>query len=210
MTTQPLDHYSIDLETLGTRYNAAVISVGVQQFDPNSGKLGATFYKEIDFDSAIRAGKPTGDTIRWWMTQGEKARRIFAKSPEKVSVAQALDELATWMRGMAGAPKVWGNGAGFDITILEHAYDNGCVGLREPWHFTNIRDMRTIVDAAGEAIKWPEREGVHHNALDDAIYQAKVISLAWQACRGSVKATGPKTKPAAAKPLPVATADDEL
>jgi hypothetical protein len=206
-----LDHYSIDLETLGTRYNAAVISIGVQQFDPNTGKLGATFYKEIDFDSAIKAGRPTGDTIRWWMTQTEKARRIFARNPAKVSVATALDELATWMRGMAGAPKVWGNGATFDITILEHAYDNGCVGLKEPWHFTNIRDMRTIEDAADLApVDYPERKGVHHNALDDAIYQAQVISIAWQRCRGpKAKPLGGKPAKAEPKPAPATTVDDE-
>lgn len=209
MTTHLLDHCSIDLETLGTRYNAAIISIGVQQFNPDSGKLGATFYKEIDFDSAIKAGRPTGDTIRWWMTQDEKARRIFARSPEKVSVAQALDELATWMRGMAGAPKVWGNGAGFDITILEHAYDNGSVGLKEPWHFTNIRDMRTIVDAADLApVDYPERKGVHHNALDDAIFQAQVISLAWQKCRGVKPPKSLRSEPAAK--VAVLAEDDDL
>ena len=33
------DHFSIDLETLGTRYNAPVLSIGVVQFDPDTGKL---------------------------------------------------------------------------------------------------------------------------------------------------------------------------
>ena len=201
------DHFSIDLETLGTRYNAPVISIGVAQFDPDTGKLGATFYREIDIDSAIKAGKASGSTLAWWAQQSDKARRVF--SPEnKVSLATALDELSTWLRGMAMAPKVWGNGAGFDITILEHAYENGCVGLKEAWHFSNVRDMRTLVDVVGlSKVAWPERKGVHHNALDDAIYQAQVISLCWGIVKKKMGAGVPVAKTSVQKRV---AEDDEL
>lgn len=201
------DHFSIDLETLGTRYNAPVISIGVVQFDPDTGKLGATFYREIDIDSAIKAGKVSGSTLAWWAQQTDKARRVFGDK-NKVSLATALDELSTWLRGMAVTPKVWGNGAGFDITILEHAYENGCVGLKEAWHYTNVRDMRTLVEAArlGDA-EWPKREGVHHNALDDATYQAKVIS----ACRMTIsKAMGAGAPGAKIVVKKAVSEDDEL
>lgn len=174
----PIDHFSIDLETLDNRYSSAIISIGVQQFDPSTGKLGATFYREIDFDSAIKAGSVSGSTLSWWMTQDIKAKRIFEKNDKnKVALATALDELRTWMSGLAPVPKVWGNGSVFDITILEHAHINGGVGLTPAWHFTNIRDMRTIVeDAQLGGTEWPKRVGVHHNALDDAAYQAQVIT----------------------------------
>lgn len=201
------DHFSIDLETLGTRYNAAVLSVGVVQFDPDTGKLGATFYREIDIDSAIKAGRVTGSTLAWWAKQTDKARRVFGPD-NKVTLATALDELATWLRGKAIAPKVWGNGATFDITILEHAYDHGCVGLTEAWHYTNVRDMRTMVEVAqlGDA-EWPKREGVHHNALDDATYQAKVIS----ACRMKINKALGAGVPGAKRSLEKrVTEDDEL
>ena len=99
------DHFSIDLETLGTRYNAAILSIGVQQFDIDTGKLGETFYREIDLDSAIKAGKVTGSTLAWWALQGEVAKRVFGdkgKSP----LAVALDDLRTWMMKKASNPKV--------------------------------------------------------------------------------------------------------
>ena len=207
-----MEHFSIDLETLGTRYNAPVISIGVQQFDPASGRMGGTFYREIDLDSAIRAGKVSGSTLAWWMTQSDAARQLFVDKPDKVPLATALDMLATWMRGMAPVPKVWGNGATFDITLLEHAYDTGCVGLREPWHFRNVRDMRTIVEAA-DLRQWPERgKGVHHHALNDATYQAQVISAAWQKCRGIVVPPGGKAKatPTPKRELLQANTDDDL
>ncbi len=201
------DHFSIDLETLGTRYNAPVISIGVVQFDPDTGKLGATFYREIDIDSAIKAGKISGSTLAWWMQQSEKARRVFGPD-NKVSLATALDGLSTWLRGMAMAPKVWGNGASFDITILEHAYENGCVGLREAWHYTNVRDMRTLVEAAQlDKGDWPKDVGTHHNALDDAKYQAMVIS----ACRMKInKALGAGVPGAKRSVQKQVAEDDEL
>ncbi len=40
--------------------------------------------------------------------------------------------------------KVWGNGANFDIGILEHAYDQYQIEI--PWEFWNVRDCRTIKD----------------------------------------------------------------
>ena len=177
------DHFSIDLETLGTRYNAAILSIGVQQFDIDSGKLGETFYREIDIDSAIKAGKVTGSTLAWWAQQGEVAKRVFG-SNGKTPLSVALDELRTWMLKKATKPKVWGNGSSFDISILEHAYDHGAVGLKEPWQYTNIRDMRTIMDYLQAEMK-PKREGTHHNALDDAKYQAQCISAAHRAITGN-------------------------
>ena len=160
------DHFSIDLETLGTRYNAAILSIGVQQFDI----------------SAIKAGKVTGSTLAWWAQQGEVAKRVFG-SNGKTPLSVALDELRTWMLKKATKPKVWGNGSSFDISILEHAYDHGAVGLKEPWQYTNIRDMRTIMDYLQAEMK-PKREGTHHNALDDAKYQAQCISAAHRAITG--------------------------
>jgi hypothetical protein len=188
------DHFSIDLETLGTRYNAAILSIGVQQFDIDTGKLGETFYREIDLDSAIKAGKVTGSTLAWWAQQGDAAKRVFGDK-NKSPLSVALDELRTWMLKKATKPKVWGNGSSFDISILEHAYDNGAVGLKEPWWYTNIRDMRTIMDYC---LVKPKREGTHHNALDDAKYQAQCIAAAHQTItrNGVPSAWATEVKPA--------------
>lgn len=201
--------FSIDLETLGTRYNAAVISIGVVQFDRSSGQIGETFYREIDFDSAVRAGKANGSTIAWWVSQTEKAKRIFT-GKNKVALAVALDDLRSWMTKLSRDPLVWGNGATFDITILEHAYENGAVGLKEPWAFWNVRDMRTAVDMAGcekADDLGIQREGVHHNALDDAIHQAQCIAACYR--RIVSLSSKPSVQTKAAK-KPVVTEDDEL
>ncbi|ORT44652.1 endodeoxyribonuclease [Escherichia coli] len=53
-----------------------------------------------------------------------------------------------------------------------------------PWRYYNDRDVRTIVEL-GKAIDFDARtaipfEGERHNALDDARYQAKYVSVIWQ------------------------------
>lgn len=216
MTTPTMNHFSIDLETLGTRCTAPILSIGVQQFDIDTGKLGATFYTEVDIDSAIRNGRVQADTLSWWVTQNNNAQRVFLPNADKRHLATALAGLGDWMRGKSMVPVVWGNGATFDISILEYAYDHGAVGLREPWHFMNVRDLRTLVDAAEKIAGFDkrtiERVGTHHNALDDALYQAKVASAAWAALHmpKPVEKAVPKVK-AATKPAPVQlhSPDDE-
>jgi exodeoxyribonuclease VIII len=208
-TEQNMNDFSIDLETLGTRCTAPILSIGVQQFDIDTGKLGATLYSEVDIDSAIRAGRVQADTLAWWVTQNKNAQRVFAHNDQKMHLATALAELTTWMRGKSMAPAVWGNGATFDIAILEYAYDHGAVGLKEPWHFMKVRDLRTLIDTAQRLADFDKstvlKVGVSHNALDDATYQAKLASAAWAALRK----TAPVAKKAAAKVAPPAPAADE-
>lgn len=171
------DHYSIKIETLGKRWNAAVMAIGVQQFDIATGKMGQTFYKEIQLASALRSGGITADTLQFWMEQSDESRRIFKDNENKLHLADALLALTTWLRGMPNSITVWGNGPVFDVGILEHAYDVGSVGVKEPWKHWNIRDMRTIVDAA--EYDW-KSDPNQTNALKKATAQAQAISLAWQ------------------------------
>lgn len=206
-----MNDYSIDLETLGKRYDAPIVSIGVQQFDRNTGKLGQTFYRVVDLNSSVKAGRVDGSTVAWWIEQNAKAKTVFAKDTPKVGLATALDELARWMRSMKGVPRVYGNGATFDISILEYAFDHGGVGLTEPWEFWNVRDMRTLVDAAGydSAKETPVvRVGTHHNALDDAIYQANVISHCWGRIQGAL--AGQRKAEKMVQKNAVVTEDDDL
>jgi len=204
-----MNDVSIDIETLGKTYNAPIISIGAVVFDRTTGKLGKTFYQEIAIDSAIKSGKVDGSTLAWWLRQDAKtARRIFedtsAEQDRKLDLASTLLNFTTWFRSVGtGAARPWGNGSTFDVTIIEHALDVGSIGLSPPWAYFNIRDMRTIVDVAQMVADFRadsiERKGIAHNALDDAVHQAAVISSAWAALCGykaSAAVTGKLKKPA--------------
>ncbi len=163
--------YSIDIESLSTRFDAPVLSIGVAAFDRATGNVGATFYREVKIDSAIQYGVVSGSTIAWWMGQTDAAKKLFQSEDKKVSLPQALLDLGKFL--IPGSC-VWGNGATTDITILEYAHTK--VAAKLPWDSWNIRDMRTAVDIAGYRKGDVSFEGVPHNALDDAKHQAKVIA----------------------------------
>lgn len=203
----PTPAISIDLETLKARYDAAILSIGAAVIDLDTGKMGETFYREISLSTAMKSGSVSADTLCWWVGQSEKAKRIFTGEGKKTPLSVALDELRTFVLKHPGAT-VWGNGSSFDISILEYAYDHGCVGLSEPWAYWDVRDMRTIVDAAGVKAKDFARVGVHHNALDDAVFQAQVIHQCWVKIRSALGLLNAKPAPQPVKPATVETEDE--
>ena len=169
----------IDLETLSVEPNAVVLSIGTCEFDIN-GNIGAQNHMILvpTIDEQVALGRHIGgDTVAWWMRQGAMAKLLFSQQLGGISyssVSGALDDLdASFakLRGRhpSGMPGVWGNGAGFDNVILETLYRQ--FDRRPPWHFGNNRCFRTL-RALAPHIPY-DREGVEHNALDDAISQAK-------------------------------------
>lgn len=196
--------FSIDLETLGSKYNAPVLAIGIAAFNRDTGKVGPTHYVEIEIADAMRNGLLTASTLVWWMSQSDSARQVFTKpSKNKLPLKTALQSTGDFLRGVGkGVPTVWGNGSSFDITILEHAFDVAGEGLEPPWSFWNIRDMRTAVDMAGVKTKDYPRVGTHHNALDDAVFQAEVIADCFAKIAGRLAPSK--------KATPVVDDEDEL
>jgi len=208
---------AIDLETLGMKYNAPIMSIGAQTFNIDTGKFGPSFYLEVSFDSAVKSGVPNGSTIAWWLRQKDAALRLFAEDTagKKATLATALHGLTNfWREHCDSQTRVWGNGASFDITILEYQHDVGAVGLTPPWMFKRIRDQRTIEEAATLLALFDVNEvkstGTHHNALDDACWSANVICASWKALRDMRDPKGaPRAQPAKVA-APVVDDDEEL
>jgi hypothetical protein len=158
---------SFDLETLGASANSKILSIGAAYFDRYTGEIGETFYLALDTDDDPK-GEVSDATLKWWSEQDASARSVFA-AEQKWRAKDAVFQLRDFVDREAC---VWGNGASFDITILGSYIARH--GDRDPWQFRNIRDMRTVMDLAGNpALPFV---GTRHNALDDAIHQAKVIA----------------------------------
>lgn len=157
----------IDIETCGKKPGCAVLSIGAVYFD-RKGNIGEQFYASMGF-SALSYGNADVDTMRWWSQQSEQARTdAFGGTDDPREVAQRF---AKFIRSDA---LPWGNGSVFDITILEAWFD--AVGIRCPWKFWNVRDVRTAVDLLGINTKLFTRDGVFHNALDDCLHQIKYLT----------------------------------
>lgn len=161
----------IDLETLGTGNDAVILSLGAVKFDPHSMEMGEKFYVTIDPASCQRYGmKIDAKTVLWWMGAERSEARDFLINAELLDLAAALEGFRLWMNG---DKPVWGNGATFDNVILRNAF--AAIGMECPWKFWNDRCYRTMKNVAPKmAVDTPiERIGTHHNALDDAVTQAR-------------------------------------
>ncbi len=179
-TSRTCDHLMIDLETMGKNPDAPIISIGAIFFDPQTGDMGPEFSKTIDLETA--GGVIDRDTIKWWLKQSREAQSAIMT--DEIPLDDALLQLREFIDENSGEffVQVWGNGANFDNTILRRSYERQ--GIPCPWRYYNDRDVRTIVEL-GKAIDFDARtaipfEGERHNALDDARYRAKYVSVIWQ------------------------------
>ncbi|QMI17739.1 3'-5' exoribonuclease [Escherichia coli] len=179
-TSRVWNHLSVDLETMEKNPDAPIISIGAIFFDPQTGDMGPEFSKTIDIDTA--GGVIDRDTIKWWLKQSREAQSAIMT--DEIPLDDALLQLREFIDENSGEffVRVWGNGANFDNVILRRSYERQ--GIPCPWRWSNDRDVRTIVEL-GKAIDFDARtaipfEGVRHNALDDARYQAKYVSAIWQ------------------------------
>ncbi|OCV07178.1 exodeoxyribonuclease VIII [Klebsiella pneumoniae] len=185
---QPIDyvHVMVDLETMGKKHNAPIVAIGAVVFDPATGSIGESFYKVVRLESSVNWGAVIDpSTVIWWLKQSSEARSAIVND-DAIPLLDALLQFREFVSdNVAGGSKkaqVWGNGASFDNSILRSSYD--CIAEDYPWEYWNDRDVRTMVEL-GHAINYePQKaipfEGERHNALADAIHQARYVSAIWQ------------------------------
>lgn len=168
-----MKHVMVDLETLATSGDAAIISIGAVAFDPDTGELGETFKVNVDGASSQAAGGHVdAKTVAWWFGQSAEAR-AHLNDPAPVSIKAALEAFSAFCWSNLGPEfYLWGNGATFDNTVLRTAYERlGLPDLPAPWRYTRDMCYRTVKNLHPEIEL--KREGVFHDALSDAISQAR-------------------------------------
>lgn len=161
-------HIMLDLETMGTKSNAAIVSIGAVSFDKD--RVFDEFYIPICLQDSVSCGlSMDAGTVLWWLDQPKEAIRAFHNSEVK-GLDEALYSFADWT-ALQGDPQtifMWGNGPDFDNAILWNAYR--IRGITAPWEWNKNRCFRTVKALVPSAKM--ERSGVVHNALDDARNQA--------------------------------------
>lgn len=160
----------LDLETKGKLPGSVIASIGAVPFNPYTGHIGGGFYVNVDEASCKAFGLVTdAETEAWWADPArDTARAALAKDPQPLMHAlKALDGFWT----VTAAERIWCQGPSFDQVILEAAYR--AVRWAPPFRYNAGRCTRTIYDLSG--IKPDTSVGVYHNALDDALMQAKAV-----------------------------------
>ena len=160
----------LDLESLGTRPDCAILTLGAVKFDEYTpGSFGDSLYLRIDVDEQLALGREVQeDTLTWWSNQAEDVREEALGEGNRVSLTEMYRQLN---RFCVGATNIWCQGTAFDIVILENIYRQ--MGWPTPWQFWQIRDSRTLFGVHGDP-REKNKAGLH-NALEDCVSQAQGV-----------------------------------
>lgn len=159
-------HCSIDLETLGINSKAPIVQVGMSFFTRKGIFLNTQL--TVNFEDAIKYGEADGSTIAWWLKQPKVAQDTLFQDPRSaVEVCEIIQKLVA-----AQEPDFFWAHATFDFPILKSLFKK--LDIEFNLDHRKMMDLRTLELASGD-YQWTEREGIHHNALDDAVHQAKNI-----------------------------------
>jgi hypothetical protein len=169
----------LDLETLSTRPESVILTLGAVKFDPWGEDVDAEsgFYVKPDVDEQLGMDRHVLDsTIEWWGKQPEDVRDEALGPDGRIS----LDEMTRQLnRFLVGVENIWCQGPAFDIVILENLYRQ--LSKPTPWQFWQIRDSRTLFSVHGD----PREKGrkAAHNALMDCYYQATGVQEVYRKLR---------------------------
>lgn len=171
-----------DLETLSTRSDANVVSIGAVVFGSQS-KARADYPKEFYINVEDPAGHIDLGTVFWWLAQSREAQQRLLT--DRVDLHQALFRFFMWcsMHATGDAlglqnmkPKdvdveFWSRSPSFDEVILGSAYRRA--ETRSPFYHRWSRDHRTIEVAA--RLPYEPKGGLAHDALSDSYQQAEHV-----------------------------------
>jgi hypothetical protein len=184
----------IDLETLSTAPDAAMLSIGACFFDIETGVIGDTFHQHIELIDSPRFGHISVETVKWWLNQPKPAQEAVTKPKNVMPLDQVLLSLHAYITKTCTMYKVkpWGNGSSFDLVILRNAFNRH--RMTNIWQYWNERDTRTLTDIVERvtginAAKTAQFRGLKHDALADAMHQAKYVSHAYQLIKNYTSTT---------------------
>ena len=189
-----LSDIMIDLETLATSPNAAVLTIGAVKFDPfnieTDNPTCEKLYIKVDLDSCDALGLDVSeDTLEWWSQQSKEAQEEAFSTEGRIEIREAFNQLYkfSW-----GAKRVWSHGASFDTVICENIFRK--LNKAVPWKFWEVRCTRTLFDIGID----PQRPPVlKHHALEDAWNQAVGVQNVFQRLRSSTQFDGRLIQPLA-------------
>lgn len=165
----------IDLETLDTKNSTVVLSIGAVCFNYETGEIGPKFYCTLSRDEQIVKGRTiSNSTLKWWESQNEEAQDVLVKSQlDTIPVGAKLQVFYNFVKANTSKVRAWANSPSFDLEIMKHILNQ--YDIKVPWLFYNERDVRTFRHVKANNDKINRTEGIHHNALSDALAQVNFI-----------------------------------
>ncbi len=165
-----MNRYMLDIEAFGGGDKTAmVVQLGACNFEKT-----LLFCVNIDARDAQKNGAiADADTIYWWLKQDDHARMSIGRIGEtEFNAFTQLNEF------LSHADEIWSH-ATYDFVVVMAIMKR--LEIKPKFRYTAARDIRTLLAISGlEKDKNEVRTGVHHNALDDCLYQVDYCKKAFE------------------------------
>ena len=177
----------IDIETIGNDPSTVIVSFGAVCF--NRDGIISKGQWELNLQEQINTGRTLSEpTLQWWMRQKDEARSVFNSKNPKLKPSEFIEAFYSFLDDALEKVgegrdelKPWGNGSSFDISVTEdfirQYHPEGREGV--PWKFWNQWCFRTF-NHLTKCKELVQRQGVHHDALDDAVFQTECVLAYWK------------------------------
>ena len=173
-----MKYFSVDIESLSLQPTAHVLSIGAVEFDIATGDIKRKFY-------AVLQGDMQGErhidrrTVHWWIEQAinHPATAAFHGARPDATVMMDLGRFLDYAN-----KRVFFLGSTFDAVALE-SLNKTVSSPYTLWGYRDVMDLRTLRTMLRDTGQDPF-EGVEqleaHDALNDAIVQAKAVTNAYK------------------------------
>jgi len=221
------DQIMIDIETLSSASNAAIVSIGACKFSLDEGAeyaspadsflvgVDPTFYGTVSVPWAFDISERT---LKWWNEQSQDAKDSL-KINQMSSIGAAFRHLEVWLYTVgfekdpnpfgANASRIWAFPPSFDLVILRNAAKHIYGSTNEvPWHYRQETCARThawiFEDLSKLAYQGRKTNGLlsgltAHRADHDAVRQARVVQFIERERRNGQEDREKQTAKAASK-----------
>lgn len=168
-----INRIMIDIETTGRKPGCHVLSIGAVYFDLENGvatEPEKQFYERIFLETRFGIHNDP-ETMMWWREQPKEVRdEAFGGTELPRNVLGRFVNFVLKAKDNGAKLQVFSNHSQFDFPILEEYMDRFFIS--EPWKYLEVNCYATLANQIPR-IEKPKFEGVKHNALNDAINQAR-------------------------------------
>lgn len=183
----PSTEVVLDIETMGTAHDAVVVSVGMVRIVwdttlsawavPEEGSS-YSFYTVLNATTQLQSHRSVETaTMNWWKDRRSGASDVLQQSLLCMNNLHGqCESIHRFVREIHNT-RLWGNGPNFDNKMLNHLL--GSIGITEPCHFRNDRDIRTARDIlSSDDMEAIPTNPLPHHALYDARQEARMLIAA--------------------------------
>lgn len=127
------------------------------------------------------------DTIKWWKSQSEEAKKALLSKKTSKTVKEGLLAFVDFIKCFEN-PLLCGNGCTFDNVIMRNLFKSFNISFPVPYY--SDMDVRTIVNIYDyEKVKQltGKFEGTKHDAIADCMHQVKLVANGYKLLREGLK-----------------------